>query len=72
MSARVQFLTWEYERSHGTRPNGRGWWAFLPCDAHGPARNAEPVFVNEWVTLTEAKRRVREISPDVRVWEVAP
>lgn len=65
----VNFDTYEYEASHGTRPKGKGWWAFMP---NAWVDDRDLVFINEWLTLAEAKRRVKEQYPNVRVWQVAP
>lgn len=65
----VKFDTYEYEFTHGTRPKGKGWWAFIP----GTWRdNTEPVFINAFLTLADAKREVKFLHPEVKEWRVAP
>lgn len=53
MTFKTHFLTSTYERSHGTKPKGRGGWAFIVMDGD---REHETVFVPGSMTLAEAKK----------------
>lgn len=69
----TEFDTTEYEFSHGSKPRGRGSWAFVPVkrEAGGFSFPYEGV---AWVkgTYTEAKRDIRREYPKVQVWKVLP
>lgn len=56
MAFSTEFYTNTYERSHGTKPKGRGGWAFIVMDG---SREHETVFVPGSMTLADAKTWMR-------------
>jgi hypothetical protein len=74
----AQFYTREFEMSHGRSPKGRGSWGFIPVYMHQGVeispeiKENTAVFVIGSMTLTESKKAIKAMYPEVAGWEVAP
>lgn len=67
------FNTREFELSHGSKPRGRGNYAFVPANYIWPD-NTMPhdAIAWEWGTYTEAKRSLIQRFPTITEWVVLP
>lgn len=71
----AKFVNQYYENSHGKSPRGRGQWAFVGLygvNEFGWVSDETYVYIDEPLTLTEAKREVVRMFPGVKAWAVAP
>lgn len=63
----MTFSTLVYEREHGSKPRGRGSWAFCPWAKHNSHDYLDhTVFSPGGMTLTEAKKWARLHASDSR------
>lgn len=62
---KVEFHTNTYERSHDSKPKGRGGWAFIVMDG---SREHETVFAPGSTTLAEAKKWMRSYCKENYAW----
>ena len=63
----MTFSTLVYERNHGSKPRGRGSWAFCPWAKHNSHDYLDhTVFSPGGMTLTEAKKWARRHASDSR------
>jgi len=68
----AKFTNRYYENSHGKSPRGYGQWGFVELrDEYDWISDETVVFVEGSMTLTEAKRAVRLLRPEVKWWAVA-
>lgn len=69
-----EFITTEYEFSHGKKPRGTGSWAFVPANYAWPDGPNEPMpsdgIAWVWGTYSDAKREVAKRWPSVTFWKV--
>jgi hypothetical protein len=67
-----EFITTQYEFSHGKKPRGTGTWAFVPADSIWPDRNTMPqdAIAWAWGSYSDAKREVAAKWPSVSAWKV--
>ena len=71
-----EFITTDYEFSHGKKPRGTGTWAFVPGDFAWPNGPNAPMPADgiawAWGSYSDAKREVAAKWPSVSVWKVLP
>lgn len=67
-----EFITTQYEFSHGKKPRGLGSWAFVPADSIWPDTETMPsdAIAWAWGTYSDAKREVSKKWPTVSAWTV--
>jgi hypothetical protein len=67
-----EYITTYYEFAHGSKPRGRGAWAFEPVRGIWPNGSSAPEGGIAWATgtYTEAKNRVAATYPNVSDWVV--
>jgi hypothetical protein len=65
-----EYLTTYYEFAHGSKPRGRGAWAFEPVLGIWPADRPEGGIAWATGTYTEAKKQVARTYPNVSEWVV--
>jgi hypothetical protein len=68
-----EFITTEFEFSHGKKPRGLGYWYFKPADNAWPG-DSMPTggFFWHFGTYAEAKKAVSAAWPAVTYWKVLP
>lgn len=67
-----EFITTEYQFSHGKKPRGFGHWAFIPADSYWPKEIPSDGIAWAHGTYTDAKREVARNYPEVHYWKVLP
>lgn len=60
-----EFITTEFQFSHGHTPRGRGSWAFIPADSYHPAKDYLDLAIwSPSMTYTEAKKWYMDATRD--------
>lgn len=67
-----EFVTTEYQFSHGKKPRGSGHWAFVPADYVWPKEIPHDAIAWAYGTYTDAKKEVARKYPEVSRWSVLP
>lgn len=70
---RAEFITTDYQFSHGKKPRGVGTWAFVPADHAWPGNTMPHDGIAwAWGSYSDAKRDVMREWPQVTYWKVLP